>query len=188
MPGHTARNQLHGMRNLFGRGYGGVLNLAACTNDATAFGKAVFGLNLRPMTFDHKVNAIGAVAFFARFRQKDHIPIQRDFHALKLEHGHQPRRHAGLVIQRAAPVDIAAFARCGKWRMLPLGGINGDDIRVAHNQHGALLAAAAQTGYEIGALRIERENFRLDAFAIEHAFQIIHYQLFIARRIARVKA
>src|SRR4030095_4836695 len=139
------------------------------------------------MLVHHKINAVRTVSFFASFSQKDHITIQRDFHSLEWEHCHQPSHDAWLVVQRATPVDVSVFACGGKWRMLPFSWINGDNIRVTHNQHRSLLTIAAQTSNQIRTLWIECENFCLDSFLLQYAFQIINYKLFIPRWITGVE-
>ncbi|HEV2664056.1 MAG TPA: hypothetical protein VG324_04055, partial [Blastocatellia bacterium] len=42
--------------------------------------------------------------------------------------------------------------------------------------------------HKVRPLRIEREDFGLDAFTIQNRFQVLNHNAFIARRIAGIQA
>ena len=72
--------------------------------------------------------------------------------------------------------------------MLPFLRVDVHRVGVAHDEDGALGAVAAQSRDEVGALRILRKDFHLDALGLQHALEVIDHRLFAARRIAGVEA
>ena len=75
------------------------------------------------------------------------------FDALEHQHEHEARDEVVLVVDRSAPVDVAAVANGAERRMRPLLRVHGDDVGVAHDEHRLLLAVALDADDEVRALR-----------------------------------
>ena len=91
-----------------------------------------------------------------------------------------------LSSTRAAAVDVAAVPRRAERRERPLRRIDVDDVGVRHQQQRTLRAASLEAGDQVQPVRLELEDLRRDAFAIEHLLEVLGGGSLVARRIARV--
>ena len=187
VPGDAFSGELDGVRNLLERRDPGVLHAAADARDAAALGVAVLRLDLGIVLVDHELNADPRAAFLSRFRQEDHVAIERDVQPLQLEHHHQRRGQVVLVVDRAAAIDPAAVARGAERRELPFRRIDVDDVAVADDEERPLAAVALQSSDHVGPVRLEREELRRNAFLVEHLLDVLRGGQLLARRIAGVE-
>ena len=155
--GHAAGGQFDRPRDLLRRLHRGEPDLSAFARHATAFGEAILGLDIGEVLLDHEVDADARRSLFPRFREEDHVAIKRDVEPLEQQHDHQRRRQVVLVVDRAAPVDVAAVAGGAERPMRPLRRIDVDDIGVAHEEQRALRAVPLEASHEVRTLVLQRE-------------------------------
>jgi hypothetical protein len=92
------------------------------------------------------------------------------------------------VVERTATVDVAAVARRAERRERPFLRVDGDDVAVPHVEQRLLLPVALQTRNQIRSLRIGREDLDGNPFLLEHRLDEVGDEVFVSRRILRVKA
>ena len=127
-------------------------------------------------------------AFFAGLGQEDHVAVERDVQPLQQQHRHQRRGQVVLVVDGAAAVDVAAFARRAQRRVGPFRFIGGDGIAVADDQERPLPAVALQPRHQVGTVGIRSDDLRGNPFLLEHAFDVLGDDVLVAGRVARVDA
>ena len=94
MPGSTARYKRNAPRHLFGGFNAEGVHAAVADNALSAFCDAVFSLDYVPVPLNHEVDAHLRRALFARFREKDHIPVER--------HAQRAQRLQGVLARYGA--------------------------------------------------------------------------------------
>jgi len=68
----------------------------------------------------------------------------------------------------------------------PLRGIHRDDVGVAHDEERSLAAVPFEASDDVRAIGVERYELRGDAFAIEHALDVLRGATLVAGRVACV--
>ena len=140
------------------------------------------------MLRDHIVDAESRRSFFARLREKDHIPVELDSGSAQHQHQHQRRRDIVLIVEGPATVHVTILGHRGEGIDGPVVGLHTDDIGVAHKQNRLFTAVATKPSNQIRARRVEREQFGLDALLLEYSLKIRCGFGFVAWRIARIRA
>ena len=126
------------------------------------------------------------VPLLSRLGEEDHVAVERDVEPLEQQHRHETGGDVVLIVDGAAPVDVAAVPRGGERRMRPLRRVHGDDVGVPHDQERALAAGSLEAGDDVGATGVEREDLRGDALTVEHGLEVIGGAALVAGRVARV--
>ena len=188
MASDAACDDADAVGDFFGRLDTAVLDFSACAHDATAFGETELGVDFSEMFAHHKLDAELHGSFFAGLGQENHVAVERQLAAFQKQHRHERSGDVVLIVHGAAAVDVAVGACGGKRRMFPLLGVDVDDIGVAHEEERALRAVAADASDEVGPIGVDGEDFRLDPFGFEDAFEIVHRGPFASGRVAGVEA
>ena len=184
------RGQLEAARVFLLQPHRDILHAAIRPAAAAHLGEAIFGVDIREVLIHHEIDAHRRgfrAAFFAGLGQKNNVAIEREIQPLELQHNHQAGHHVRLVVDRAAPIDASAVARGAERREGPLRRIDRHDVRMAHQQEGALAAVALQSCHQVRPVGIGGECLHGNAFALEHLLQIVGGQFFISGRVARVE-
>ena len=154
---------------------------------APALGDGELGVDRIEMLAGHEIDADPLIIrFLARFRQENHVPVERHIAALQQQHHHQIRGEVRLVVARAASPDVTVLHHRAKRIHRPLLALDGDHVGVRQDQHRPLAAVALQPCDQVRAVRVERKCLRRDAFVFEHFFQVFHDLGFVARRAAGI--
>ena len=128
------------------------------------------------------------VPSFARLGKKNHIPVKLDLGAPQQQHQHQRRCNIVLIVKRPATVNVSILGDCPERIDGPIFGLRTDNVGVAHDQNRLLGAVAPKPRDQIRALRVECEEFSLDALLLEHSLKIPCGFAFVAGRIAGICA
>ena len=140
------------------------------------------------MLIDHELRTDIGRTFLARLGEENHVAIERGVRALEHEHQHQAGDEVVLVINRATAVHVAA-GQIGAERPVidPLLRIDGDDVGVAQDEDGLLLAVPLDACDEIGAVRVGGEHLNRYALFLEDLFDVGDRAGFVAGWITRVE-
>src|ERR1019366_5091963 len=164
----------------------GVGNFAVLAADAAALGEGDFGIDIGEVRGDDVFNAGPGGGLFAGFGEEDDIAIEFGVGALQKDHGHHGGREVGLVIERAASVDVAAVACAAEWGEGPLGGVDFNRVAVADDEQGAPGATALEPGDDVGARGIFGGDDIGDAFGVEDLADVIDDAGFVAGRVGGI--
>ena len=140
------------------------------------------------MLVDDVLDADFRRALFTRFGEKNDVAIEQHVAALEQQHHHQRCRQIVLVVDGAAPVDVAAIAIGAERRVGPLFGIHVHDIRVSQDEQRTLAPGALESRDDVRTMGLEREDLNGDPFTFENAFHVVGRWFFATRRIGRVHA
>ena len=134
------------------------------------------------------MHAGGRRHFFAGFGQENDVSIKRQVHALQLQKHFQIGGDHRLVVRRSAAVEHAVAFGGREWVNRPVRSIDGNNILVSHDQQRTFFSVALEPRNNAGAARHRFKDFRCDAFALQHALEIVRDFRFIAGRILRVNS
>ena len=185
--GDAARDQVDAARDLLHRLDGGEAHLVGLARDVTALGVAVLRVDGGEVLVRHQLDADACRALLTRLRQEDHVAVQRQVGALEQQHHHQRRREVVLVVHRAAAVDVAAIPHGAERRMRPLLRVHIHDVGVAHDQQRPLAAVALDARDDVRPVGLARVDLDRQAFALQHALQVVGGGFLVAGRVAGVE-
>ena len=188
MPGRPRGDQLDRPRQLLGGLHGGEAHLSALARHGAGFGQAVLGVDRPEVLVHHELDADAGRPFLAGFRQEDDVAIERHIQPLQGEHRHERCHDVVLVVERAAPVDVAVRHHRPERRMRPLGGIDVDRVRMPHHEQRTLPAGAFQPRDDVRPAFVEGEHLDRNAFVGQHLLKVIGGFLLASRRVLRVEA
>jgi hypothetical protein len=126
------------------------------------------------------------IAFLGCHGQEDDVPVENKPLAVDQQENLEHRREIILVVASTAPVEITVLDTALKWINGPGAALYADDIHVACEQDGLPAPIAANPGNQIPACRLKRDNFSLDSFAVQYAFQLLGQPRFMSGRVAGV--
>ena len=178
------------MRNLLRVLHRNVETLAADDPRASALVEREFRLDQLGMVLDQPSHAVVAPLLLVRVGDEDDIPRQRaplvDHVPLEEQHGLEMRREHPLVVDRAAPVQVAVLDLRGEGIDRPVRALDADDVHVPHDDDGLLAPIALEPRDECSAARRRLEQVCLDPGRLELFVQELAHLHLIAGRVHRV--